>query len=59
VDGYEFHQGRMTRDKDIRKENRLKRAGYDLHRFSHWMITREIEEVMDLVGFSLERSRKR
>ncbi|MGK2931987.1 MAG: DUF559 domain-containing protein [Solirubrobacterales bacterium] len=55
VDGYEFHQGRMTRDKDIRKENRLKRAGYGFHRFSHWMVTREIEEVMDLVRFSFER----
>lgn len=55
VDGYEFHQGRLTRDKDIRKENRLKRAGLQVHRVSHWMVTREIEEVMDLVRFSLEK----
>ncbi|MBK8293968.1 MAG: DUF559 domain-containing protein [Solirubrobacterales bacterium] len=54
VDGYEFHRGRMTRDKDIRKENLLKRAGHQVHRFSHWMITREIEEVMELVSFSFK-----
>ena len=59
VDGYEFHQGRMTRDRDIRKENRLKRAGFAVHRFSHRMITREIEEVMDLVRFSFESSNGR
>ncbi len=59
VDGYEFHQGRMTRDKDIRKENLLKRAGYQVHRFSHRMITREIDEVMDLVEYSFEKQQPR
>lgn len=53
LDGYEFHRGRMAFEKDAARDNRLKRAGYQVLRFTWHMVEKRAEEVVDLVSQEL------
>jgi len=54
LDGYEFHRGRMAFERDARRDNRLKRAGFQVLRFTYDMVGQSPDEVVALVSHELK-----
>ncbi len=55
LDGFEFHQGRMSFVNDAARENRLKRAGYNVLRFTHDMVVNHPTDVTELLNIELSQ----
>ncbi len=54
LDGYEFHRGRMAFERDAQRDNRLKRAGFQVLRFTWDMVAHRRDEVVALVSQELQ-----
>ena len=55
LDGFEYHRGRMAFLKDAERDKELRRAKYNVHRFTYEMVKYGPGELVDLLRAELDR----
>lgn len=59
LDGYAYHRGREAWERDVRRENELIVAGWEVYRFTWRMVNGSPEEVADAVRAAIDRGDSR